>query len=176
MQLLNDILLQIGYIRLRRQGLILGKNVHIGLDVILDPTCPWLISIGDDCTITSRVIILAHDASTKKHIGYTKIARVKIGSKTFIGMGSIILPGVTIGNNVVIGAGSIVTKDIPDDSIAVGNPAKIIEKTSQFKEFHEKQLKDFPIFKEGWTNETGITEDKKKEMRDILENCCGYVI
>lgn len=51
---------------------------------------------------------------------------VKIGSNVFVGAGSIILPGVTIGDRVVIGAGSVVTKDIPDNSVAVGNPAKVI--------------------------------------------------
>ena len=51
---------------------------------------------------------------------------MKIGDRCWIGANSIILPGVTIGNNVVIGAGSVVTKDIPDNVVAVGSPAKII--------------------------------------------------
>lgn len=102
-----------------RNGLRLGKNVYIGSNVILDDSFCWLISIGDEVTITSRVVILAHDASTKKHLGYTKVAPVSIGAKTFIGMGSIILPGVKIGKNVVIGAGSVVTHDIPDNSCCI---------------------------------------------------------
>jgi maltose O-acetyltransferase len=51
---------------------------------------------------------------------------VTIGDDCWIGGGTIICPGVTIGNRCVIGAGSVVTKDIPDDSLAVGNPAKVI--------------------------------------------------
>lgn len=53
---------------------------------------------------------------------------VKIGNRCWIGANAIILPGVTIGDNVVIGSGSIVTKDIPSNSIAVGNPACVIKK------------------------------------------------
>lgn len=52
---------------------------------------------------------------------------ITIGEDCWIGGGAIICPGVTIGNRCIIGAGSVVTKDIPDDSIAVGNPAKVIK-------------------------------------------------
>ena len=51
---------------------------------------------------------------------------VMIGDNTWIGGGTIILPGVTIGSNVVIGAGSVVTKNIPDNKIAYGNPCKVV--------------------------------------------------
>ena len=53
---------------------------------------------------------------------------VTIGEDCWIGGGAIICPGVTIGNRCVIGAGSVVTKDIPDDSVAVGNPARVVRK------------------------------------------------
>ena len=51
---------------------------------------------------------------------------ITIGNDVWIGAGTQILPGVTIGNNVVIGSGSVVVKDIPDNSVAVGNPCKVI--------------------------------------------------
>lgn len=74
----------------------------------------------------TRTTLLTHDASLLKMTGYIKIGKVVIGDNVFVGMGSIILPGVTIGNNVVVGAGTVVSKDIPDNSVAVGAPMKII--------------------------------------------------
>lgn len=81
------------------------------------------IEIGNNVTITKNVIILCHDmAEGKQTMGH-----VKICDNSFIGVNSMILPNVAIGKNVIIGAGSIVTKDIPDNVIAVGNPARVIK-------------------------------------------------
>ena len=77
-------------------------------------------------TLAPRVHVLAHDSSTYLFLGKTRAANVTIGNEVFVGAGSIILPGVHIGNRVIIGAGSVVTKDIPDNSVAVGNPACVI--------------------------------------------------
>ena len=95
-----------------KSGLKLGKNCFISHTVQIDATFPWLITIGNNCTLTQNVTILAHDASTKKYLGVSKVGTVTIGNKCFIGAGAVILPGVKVGNNVIIGAGSIVTKDI----------------------------------------------------------------
>jgi len=101
---------------------------------------PFLISIGDRVTITSGVRLVTHDGSTwlvrdENNNRYQKYAPITIGSNVFIGLNTIVMPGVTIGDNVVIGAGSVVTKDIPMNSIAVGNPARII---STYDKFHHK--------------------------------------
>ena len=162
--------------RLVRLGLDLGKNVFIGDDVIIDPSFPWLITIMDECTITDRVIILAHDASTKKYINKTKIKSVIIGEKTFIGVGSVILPGVTIGKNVIIGAGSVVTKDIPENSIVAGNPAKIIGNVDTYINIHKANLSKKPSFGPGWTLDTGITDEDKRKMKEQIKNTIGYII
>lgn len=115
-----------------KRGMTVGKNFHCMNGVWIDPGHAWLISIGDDVTIAPRVTILAHDASPQAFRQITKIGRVNIGDSVFIGAGSIILPGVTIGDNVVIGAGSVVTKDIPDNCVAAGNPAKNIMTISDY--------------------------------------------
>jgi maltose O-acetyltransferase len=175
-KLLYEFLAQYRLKRWVRMGLDLGKNVFFGDDVIIDKDFPWLITIKDDCTITSRVIILAHDASTKKYINYSKIKPVNIGERTFIGMGSIILPGVTVGKQVIIGAGSVVTKDIPDNSIVAGNPAKIIGNVEDYINFHKQSLSSRPVFGTGWTIESGITNDNKMKMREQLKNHFGYVV
>ena len=119
---------------LRKKGLNIGNNVFINFGCIIDQSFCWLITIGDNVTLAPNVHILAHDASTKNELGYTKIGKVNIGDNVFIGAGSIILPGVDIGDRVVIGAGSIVTKSIPSNSVAVGNPAKIISTYDQYME------------------------------------------
>lgn len=112
--------------KLYKRGLKVGKDFRRMGGVIIDPSHCNHISIGDNVTLAPRVHILAHDASTYLFIRKTRAANVHIGSNVFIGASSIILPGVKIGNRVIIGAGSVVTKDIPDNSVAVGNPARVI--------------------------------------------------
>ena len=94
--------------------------------MIIDPSHCYHITIGDNVTLAPRVHILAHDSSTAMFLGKTRAANVTIGNDVFVGAGTIILPGVHIGNRVIIGAGSVVTKDIPDNSVAVGNPCKVV--------------------------------------------------
>ncbi|KRF60824.1 acetyltransferase [Bacillus sp. Soil768D1] len=157
-------------------GLEMGENVHIGPHVIIDDSHCWLISIGDECTLAPRVHILAHDASTKKHLGYTKIGRVSIGEKTFIGAGSIILPGVKIGENVIIGAGSVVSKDIPDNSVAVGNPASVVDETQNYINRQKNKMDGAPIYPiKGWTLSGGITAENREKMKESLKDKMGFV-
>ena len=112
--------------KLIKRGLKIGKNFKRMGGVIIDPSHCYHISIGDNVILAPRVHILAHDASFGLFTGKTCAANVTIGNYVFVGAGTIILPGVHIGNRVIIGAGSIVTKDIPDNSVAVGNPARVI--------------------------------------------------
>ena len=110
------------------KGLKLGKGVEIIDTFFFDPSHCYLISIGDNCTICPGVRLIAHDASTKKFLGYTKLGKIDIKENCFIGDSTIILPGVTIGPNSIIGAGSVVTKNIPPNVVAAGNPARVLKK------------------------------------------------
>ncbi len=112
--------------KLIKRGLRVGKNFYRADGIIIDPSHCYHISIGDNVSVGSRVHFLAHDSSTYMFLGKTRAANVTIGNNVFIGAGSIVLPGVHIGSRVIIGAGSVVTKDIPENSVAVGNPCKVI--------------------------------------------------
>lgn len=157
-------------------GMTVGKHFQCKQGCILDPGHVWLITIGDEVTLAPRVHILTHDASTKKNIGYTKIAPVKIGNNVFIGANSTILPGVSIGNNVIIGANSLVSKDVPSDSLCVGNPACVIGSVSDFCDKHRQLLKEKPVYDASYMI-TNITDEKKKQMKkDLEENKFGYIV
>jgi maltose O-acetyltransferase len=161
--------------RLVELGLKLGKNVQIQFDVVIDYSHCFLIDIEDDVVIAPRVHILAHDASSV-HKKATRVARVRIGKRSFIGAGSIILPGVTIGENVVIGAGSIVTNDIPSNSIAVGNPARVIGNRIESEKKHLENLDKKITHPVPEWNIHNITHEQKEQMRKELENDFGYLI
>lgn len=159
-------------------GLTIGKNFSRQEKTLIDQSHCWLIDIGDDVTIAPRVHILAHDASTKKSLGYTRIGLVNIGNNVFIGASSTILPGVKIGDNVVIGAGSVVSRDIPSNSVAVGNPAKVVCSYDDFIERKQSEMKNTFVFDEKYTlRNPGITTKMKNGMKKkLVENGgVGYV-
>lgn len=124
----------IGYARYL--GVTIGDNCRIYIREFGSE--PFLISIGNKVTITAGVRLLTHNGSTwlieDDEAGRRYDHRpISIGNNVFIGVDSIICPGVHIGNQVIIGAGSVVTKSIPDDSVVVGNPAKIISSFSAYR-------------------------------------------
>jgi len=103
----------------------------ISLKARLDKTNPKGIYIGRKSVITTGVVILTHNYV----MGNGTFVDTKIGDNVFIGVNSIIMPGVSIGNNIIIGAGSVVTKNIDDYSIVAGNPAHLIRKDKTIGEF-----------------------------------------
>lgn len=111
--------------------LILGKNISINRGTIIN-ACGG-VEIGDDVLIGPDVIIYSQNHSygdssrTIAEQGYV-FKKTIIGSNVWLGARAIVLPGVDIGNNVVVGAGSVVTKSVADNSLVVGNPAKVVKK------------------------------------------------
>lgn len=162
--------------QLYAMGLTAGKNFNPQHGFNLDPSHCWLTTIGDDVTLGPRVQILAHDASMHGALGYTRIGRVTIGDRVFIGAGSIVLPGVTIGSDVVVGAGSVVTKDIPSGKVFAGNPAREICDTEAFLNKHRAAMEYCPCYDEGYTLRANISNEKKQQQKRELTDSAGYVI
>ena len=117
----------------RSRGVKIGKNCHFSPYVLIDLIYPGMIDIGNNVTIGSNTMIFAHYNPTAnkllKENGYPReVKKVSIDDGAVIGPGSIITMGTTIGKNSIIGAGSIVSNTIPDFSVALGNPARVIKK------------------------------------------------
>lgn len=118
-------------------GVKLGNNVTFyGVRASSFGTEPWLISIGDNVYITAGFQFITHDGGTlilRKEVPDLEwTAPIAIGNDVYIGLRTTILPGVRIGNRVIIGTGSIVTKDIPDNSVAAGVPARVIRTVDDY--------------------------------------------
>jgi len=110
----------------RMKGVRIGKRVEIGYMVLIDNRRPELVIIEDDVTLTAKCVVIAHDLSPKYNEGKEIIGQVLIKKGAFIGMNSVVLPGVTIGEGAVVAAGSVVTRDVEDFTVYGGVPAKKI--------------------------------------------------
>jgi maltose O-acetyltransferase len=109
-----------------------GCNIRLGRRCFINYNCVFLdcaaIEIGDDLQMGPAVQLYTayHPLDRAQRVaGWEAAKPIRIGSGVWIGGGAIILPGVTIGDGAVIGAGSVVTHDVPPDSVALGNPAKV---------------------------------------------------
>lgn len=137
-----------------------GFNIEVGKNFFANYNCTILdvarVKIGDNCQLAPNVAIYTaghpvHPDS--RNSGYEYGIGITIGNNVWIGGNTVVCPGVHIGDNVVIGAGSVVTKDIPDWSIAAGNPCKVIRKiTEEDRRFY---YKDREFDDEAWNDIVG---------------------
>ena len=113
-----------------------GKNIRIGKRVFINAGCCFQdqggIEIGDDCLIGHQVVIatLNHDPDPGSRGGMHP-APVKLGDRVWIGSHATILPGVTVGSGAVVAAGAVVAKDVPENALVGGVPAKFIRSVKQ---------------------------------------------
>lgn len=128
---------------LRKQGIKIGKNIYWGnpKTINIDTTRPCLLEIGNNVRLDTGLTILTHDFGTyvfrlvyKDFVSAT--AKVTIGSNVYFGQKCTVLKGVTIGDNCIIGLGSLITKDIPNNSVVAGSPAKVI---CTLEEYYKKR-------------------------------------
>lgn len=125
----------------RKLGVRVGQNCRLLCNV---RQCfgnePYLIKIGDHVEICDSVRFMPHDGGAWIHRvegGNPNCALygpIKVGNNVFIGIHSIILPGVTIGDNVVIGAGAVVSRDLPSNGVYGGVPARLINPIDRYIE------------------------------------------
>lgn len=148
---------------LRRNGAEIGDRTYF-YDIMsrpVDETSIPLVSIGNDCRITAGAYILAHDYSyavlrSTHHKMLCKTQRTVIGNNVFLGLRSLIMPGITIGNNVIVGGGSVVTRDVPDNVVVGGNPAKIICTIDEYYARLSDRFEDYAVL--AYQNKTKILE------------------
>lgn len=140
------------------KGAKIGEGTRLNCSTTAFGTEPYLVTVGNDCLFAAEVHFITHDGGVKvlSDLNYFDgermdiIAPVTIGDNVYIGTGAYIMPGVTIGNNVIIGAASVVTKDIPDNSVAVGIPCKVIKTVNEYYESAKIRNRFYPTAKMSW--------------------------
>lgn len=160
--------------QLKERGLKIGENCNIQDGCILDPSHCWLIKIGNNVTLAPRVYILAHDASTKKKTGYTKVGVVEIDDNVFIGANSTILLNTRIGKNSIIGANSLISKSIPENCVYGGNPAIFICTIDEYYDKINALMCQRPKYDYSFTSDN-ISDEMKNKMILELQGGIGFV-
>lgn len=133
---------------LREEGVAIGEKCHFGdpKTITIDLTRPYLVEIGNSVRMNNGFTLLTHDftTSTLQNVYNDFIpssGKVKIGNNVYFAQKCTILKGVTIGNNCIVGYGSLITKDIPDNSVVAGSPARVICNIEEYyKKRKEKSL------------------------------------
>lgn len=162
-----------------------GDHVFIGNNTYINYNCCFLdsakVTIGDyvymgpNCNIFTPCHPIHHELRKEKVTEYA--LPVTVGSHSWIGGDVVITPGVTIGENCVIGAGSVVTKDIPDNSIAVGNPCKVIRQINdKDREYINSLILDDETKDSKYKQEHGYVYSAKDEaIFSIVKDTVHYV-
>lgn len=142
----------------RRQGMRIGNNCNF--NTISFSTEPYLIEIGDHVAIAAGTDFITHDGAVwcfRDELTNADIfGKIIIGNNVFIGNNCTILPKTIIGNNCIIGAGSVVRGKFPDNSVILGNPAKVVLEMGTQRMFY--------IYSPGLFKTQNLSDSKKSKI------------
>ncbi len=124
----------------RARGVRIGKDVLIGYNVTIDDVYPRFVTIGDGVALSDGCFLVAHSKPPEYFKGQVEsfVAPLTVGNNVWIGVGAILLPGVTVGEGSVISAGSLVTRDVRPHWIVAGNPARHIKELKPNEQHFEQ--------------------------------------
>jgi acetyltransferase-like isoleucine patch superfamily enzyme len=143
----------------RRRGVRIGERVElIGGGPHMFGSEPYLVTIGDDVTISHDVDFITHDGGLRvvrdRWPGAYMYAPISIGRRAFIGAHAVLMPGVTVGDGAVVGVMSVVTKDVPAGTVVAGVPARPVRSVEEYAAASRGR----------WIDTGGMTASKKEEL------------
>ena len=157
----------------------INKGVKVGKDCRFYSTNfstePYLIEIGDHVTLTAGVQLITHDGAAwvlrglDDELKHTNIlGKIKIGNNVFIGVNSIVLPGVTLGDNIIVASGSVVTKSFESNVVIGGVPAKVIKKLDDYIHLNKNYLVETKQFNSHEKKYFILNQMKESQFKEKL--------
>lgn len=115
----------------RWRGVCIGKGVEIGYYCLIGNVHPETVHIADGAVVTANCVLLDHDNALYYTFGGPlRIGEIHIGRRAFLGIGSVVMPGVTIGEQAIVAAQSFVSRDVPPRTLVGGQPARVLKEYS----------------------------------------------
>ncbi len=154
---------------LRRKGARIGAHSSILTRVRDFGSEPWLVEIGSRVTITAGVSFLTHDGSSRlfrhrveggSEFG-NRFGAIRVLDNSFVGLRTILMPGVTVGPSSIVGAGSVVTRDVPPGTVAAGVPARVLCTLDEYVEKYRAAMVP------------GLSSDRRELRRQLTRRLFG---